>query len=70
MIFDPIVDEVRRIREKLIADSGGFEGWVTHLQKMDSLHRQKAKRKRTAPARKMADEKKSRRVSRPTGRQP
>lgn len=34
MIEDPIVDELHRIREEMLADHGGLEGLVKHLREM------------------------------------
>ena len=31
---DPIVDEIHRIREQLLEEHGGLDGYVAHLQKM------------------------------------
>ena len=32
---DPIVDEVRRVREELIQRYGGLEGYLKHCEKQD-----------------------------------
>lgn len=44
MSFDPIVDEVRRVRDELVKKYGGLDGWIDHLQKMDQARAGKAKR--------------------------
>ena len=44
---DVIVDEVRRVRQELIAKHGGLIGWMEHLQEKDREHARAAK-KRTA----------------------
>ena len=52
MSFDPIVDEVRRVRHELVKKYGGLDGWIDHLQTMDQAHARKtAKRaaKMTSP---------------------
>jgi hypothetical protein len=53
MIEDPIVDEVRRVRDKLVKRYGGLDGLVKHLQAMDRARLRKAKqcRQRTATKR-------------------
>ena len=35
---DPIVAEVRQIREKLMEDAGGFDAYVKKLQELERLH--------------------------------
>ena len=40
---DPIVDEVRRVREELIERYGGIDGYFKHLQAMDRARTRKAK---------------------------
>lgn len=42
MIPDPIVDQSRKVREKLIAEHGGFDGWVEHLQSIDAARLKKS----------------------------
>jgi hypothetical protein len=31
---DPIVEEIHKIREQLLEEHGGLDGYVAHLQKM------------------------------------
>jgi hypothetical protein len=31
---DPIIDEIHKIREQLLEEHGGLDGYVAHLQKM------------------------------------
>lgn len=32
MVEDPIVEEIHKIREKLLAEHGGLEGYLEHLK--------------------------------------
>jgi hypothetical protein len=34
MINDPIVDEIHKIREDLLAEHGGMEGYMRHLDEL------------------------------------
>lgn len=34
MIKDPIVDEVHKIREELLAEHGGMDGYMRHLEQL------------------------------------
>lgn len=44
---DPIVEEVRKIREKLLEKYSGFDGFVCHLKKMENEHKERiAKQKK------------------------
>ena len=45
MSFDPIVDEVRRVRDDLVKKYGGLEGWIDHLQSMDEARACKTKKR-------------------------
>lgn len=36
MTEDPIVEELHRIREELLAEHGGLEGVVKHLRKLQA----------------------------------
>jgi len=42
---DPIVDEVRRVREELVKRHGGLDGWISHLQEMDRQRAAQARRR-------------------------
>lgn len=44
MSRDVIVDEVRRVRDRLVKKYGGLDGWIEHLQQMDRDRARKAKR--------------------------
>ena len=45
MSLDPIVDEVRRVRDELVKTYGGLDGWIDHLQTMDQARARKAKKR-------------------------
>lgn len=36
MIEDPIVEELHKIRKEMLAEHGGLEGLVKHLQEMQA----------------------------------
>jgi len=36
MIKDPIVEEIHKIREEMLAEYGGLEGLVKHLQELQA----------------------------------
>jgi hypothetical protein len=38
-MIDPIVDEVRRVREELIQRYGGLEGYLKHCEEQDRRRR-------------------------------
>lgn len=38
---DVIVAEVRRVREKLLKQYGGFEGYMDHIQELDAIRLKK-----------------------------
>ena len=44
-MYDPIVDEVRRVREELINRYGGLHGYIKHLKAMDRARARKAKQR-------------------------
>ena len=49
---DPILDEIWRVREALIKEHGGLDGYWKYIQKLDRLHRQRKQRaKRAKPSR-------------------
>jgi hypothetical protein len=31
---DPLIDEVREVRQHLVGQHGGLKGWVKHLQEL------------------------------------
>jgi hypothetical protein len=36
MVKDPIVEEIHRIREELLRDHGGMDGYLQHLQEVQA----------------------------------
>ncbi len=42
---DEIVDEVRRVRDELVKRYGGLNGWIEHLQTIDTERARKGKRR-------------------------
>ena len=36
MASDPIVDEIHKIREELLEEHGGFDGYVRHLEELQA----------------------------------
>ena len=38
---DPLVDEVRATRKRLVRERGGLSGWVAHLRKRQEQHPEK-----------------------------
>lgn len=38
---DPIVDEVRRIREQLLEKYNGFDNFICYLKKMEKEHKER-----------------------------
>lgn len=51
---DPILEEIRRFREKLLDKHGGIEGYLRYVRKLDRVHRQaqrKAAKRRSQPLR-------------------
>lgn len=35
---DPIVEEVRKIREQLVEEAGGFDAYIKKLRRKESAH--------------------------------
>ena len=52
MSADVIVDEVRRVRDELVKQYGGFDGWIAHLQAID---RERAAKMQRAKLRKLVN---------------
>ena len=44
---DPIVEEVRKIREELLEEHKGFDGFISYLKKMEKLHRKRIVKPKT-----------------------
>lgn len=45
MKADPIVDEVRRVREELVKKYGGLDGWIDHLQELEKARAHQTKKR-------------------------
>jgi hypothetical protein len=41
---DPILDEIWRVREALIKEYGGLDGYLEYVKKLDQARRQKTQR--------------------------
>ncbi len=65
MSVDPIVDEVRRVRDELVKKYGGLDGWIDHLQTMDQARASKAAKR---AAKITSPPKSDRRKPKPRGR--
>ncbi len=48
---DPLIDEVRENRRRLVRQHGGLNGWVTHLRHEQSKHPEKLVRHDTRTSR-------------------
>ena len=44
---DPILEEIWRVREKLIQEHGGIDGYFKYVQQLDRARRRKAKQRNT-----------------------
>ncbi len=44
IMSDPILDEIWRVREELIKQHGGLQGYLTYIQKLDRARRQRGRR--------------------------
>jgi hypothetical protein len=42
---DPILEEIERVREQLVKEHGGIDGYIQHIADVDRLRRQKARQK-------------------------
>ena len=38
---DPLIDQVRQTRQRLVREHGGLRGWVKHLQQLQRRHPEK-----------------------------
>jgi hypothetical protein len=38
---DPLIDDVRRTRERLVRKHGGLRGWAEHLRQLQKGHPEK-----------------------------
>jgi hypothetical protein len=43
---DPILDEIHRVREELIQQHGGWEGYFKYVQKLDRTRMARLRKKR------------------------
>jgi hypothetical protein len=49
-MYDPILEEIRRVREELVKKHGGFDGYFKYVQKLDPVPSADGKEAgRTAP---------------------
>jgi len=48
---DPIIDQVRQTRERLVREHGGLRGWVEHLKKLQAQHPEKLVSRPEQPSR-------------------
>jgi hypothetical protein len=51
---DPILDEIRRVREELVKKHGGLEGYFAYVQKLDRARRARGKRPSAKTSRRRA----------------
>jgi len=49
MFDDPIVAEVRKTREKLLEEAGGYDAYVQKLKAMEEKHSERLVTRRPAP---------------------
>ena len=68
MSLDPIVEEVRRVRDELVKTYGGLDGWIDHLQTMDQARARKAKKRGAKVASSPASDRRQRQPRKPRGR--
>ena len=68
MSTDPIVDEVRRVRDELVKQHGGLEGWIDHLQAMEQARTRKATKRASKPAALAASDRRKQKLRKPRSR--
>ena len=51
---DPILDEIRRVREDLIKKHGGLDGYFAYVQKLDRARRRRGSRPQAKTTRRRA----------------
>lgn len=68
MSLDPIVDEVRRVRDELVKTYGGLDGWIDHLQTMDQARARKAKKRGAKMTSSPTSDRRQRQPRKPRGR--
>ena len=49
---DPILDEIWHVREKLLKEHGGLEGYFRYVQKLDRARQQRTRRQKMKNVRK------------------
>jgi hypothetical protein len=47
---DPILDEIWRVREKLLKEHGGLHGYLTYMERLDLARRRRQKQRKAAVA--------------------
>jgi hypothetical protein len=47
---DPLIDEVRQTRERLVREHGGLAGWAKYLQELQKQHPEKLVPRPSSPA--------------------
>jgi hypothetical protein len=45
-MHDPILEEIWRVRQELLKQHGGWEGYFKYVQKLDRARRQRKRRRR------------------------
>ena len=68
MSVDPIVDEVRRVRDELVKKHGGLDGWIDHLQTMDQSRVSKAAKRAAQMTSPPAGDRRQQKPRKPRGR--
>lgn len=48
IIRDPMLEEIWRVREHLLIDHGGWDGYVAHIKKLEAEQRQRLRRRKLA----------------------
>ncbi len=48
---DPLIDQVRETRARLVREHGGLRGWVRHLQELQRQRPEKSPRRSKNPGR-------------------
>jgi hypothetical protein len=51
---DPILEEIWRVRQELIKQHGGLEGYFRYLQKLDRARRQRQRRQKAKKTRRQS----------------
>jgi hypothetical protein len=56
---DPILDEIWRVREALIKQHGGLDGYFDYIQQLERARRQREQRRRQKKGRRQSAKKSS-----------